>query len=212
MESPVRTGSLTMLPVEYRETTSSIYGALIDPLSTDGAWMLSVRDMAIGGKLDARIFYANEYELDGILVVANIVSKNLHIAEDWKGYKYGLTFVHISEEDCQKLKTLLNNNSKLEKTSRSEDVAYEDPFFRKAGPPAPGKSDPRWESKAECNFYEKGKCLKTHAFCDLCRDEAGINLPERRSTIRTSKSGSANPFTSIRSDFAGNVKSAFRNH
>ena len=89
MESPTRlTDPLTMLPAEYWGQEGSVHGALADNVSVDGLLFFSIRDIPIGGKLNVRIFYANEYELDDVKAVSQIVRKTGHIAEDWKGYKY----------------------------------------------------------------------------------------------------------------------------
>ena len=115
MEKPTGlTEPLGTLPVEHWEIDASIYGALADNLSAHGLLMLSIRDMPVGTKLYVRIFYAKEYELDWITAEANIVSKDRHITEDWKGYKYQLQFVQLSEENRLKLKDLLNEHLKPE--------------------------------------------------------------------------------------------------
>jgi len=212
MDSQVRTGSLPMLPLEYWEIESSIHGALIDNFSADGLLMLSARDMAIGTKLNVRIFYANEYELDGIEVVANIASKGLHVAEDWKGYKYGLEFVRISEEDRLKLSGLFNSDSTLEHISGRQDLIPGESSLTKTTLPLLIDSDSPGESNAKCKFYQHGKCLKTRAFCDLCQNEDDINLVEERRTIQKWKRHSSSPFTPILSKLSNSFTSTFRNH
>jgi hypothetical protein len=86
MESLTRlTDPLTMLPAEYWEASGSVYGALADNVSEEGLLFFSVRDISVGSRLNVRIFYADEYELDAIKTVCHVVRKNVHIAEDWKG-------------------------------------------------------------------------------------------------------------------------------
>jgi hypothetical protein len=214
MESPVRfTESLTTLPVEYWETEGAIYGALVDNVSADGLFILSVNDIPIGSKLNVRIFYANEYELDGIKAVANIVRKDLHIAKDLKGYKYALEFVKMSEEDSRKLTNILNSDLKCEEISGREDIALGNPSLEKtsSSPPFPDL-DLTTESTGNCRFYKNGKCLKTHGFCDLCHNEDETFLVQRTSTIQKSRSHWSSTFTSGLSKLAGNFKFTFRNH
>lgn len=181
------TESLATLPVEYWESEACIYGALADKLSADGLLMLSGRDMPIGINLNVRIFYADEYELDSVKVVANIASKGLHITEDLKGYKYGLEFVEISEEDRRKLKDLLNSHSKLEQIPGREDRVPGESSLMKDGLPLLPNSDLPGESTAKCKFYQNGKCLKTHTFCDLCHTEDEAVLAQRASTTQKSR-------------------------
>ncbi len=197
MESTVRTESLIVLPVEYWETDASIDGALVNNLNTGGLLMLSARDMPISTQLNVRIFYANEYELDGIEVVANIVSKGLHIAKDWKGYKYGLAFVQISEEDRRKLKDLLNRYPKMEKLPQSPDIIPGQPSTEKASSPPLADFDLAVYSTANCTFYEKGKCLKKSAFCDLCQTEDETILTQRARKTQKSRNHWSSPFASV---------------
>ncbi len=211
MESPVRfTESLTTLPAEYWEPEGAIYGALVDNVSADGLLILSVNDIPIGSKLNVRIFYANEYELDGIKAVANIVRKDLHIAKDLKGYKYALEFVQMSEEDRRKLTNILNSDLKLEEISGREDIALGNPSLEKASssPPFPDL-DLTTESTAKCRYYENGRCLKTRAFCDLCQTGDETILVERASRARKSRSHRSSPFTSALAKFAENFKFTF---
>jgi PilZ domain len=198
MESPVRfTESLTTLPVEYWEREGTIYGALVDNVSADGLLILSVNDIPIGSRLNVRILYANEYELDGIKAVANIVRKDLHIAKDLKGYKYALEFVQMSEEDRRKLTNILNSDLKCEEISGREDITLGNPSLEKASssPPFPDL-DLTTESTGNCKFYKNGKCLNTHAFCDLCHNEDETFLVQRTSTIQKSRSHWSSTFTS----------------
>src|SRR4030043_921442 len=185
MESSMRlTEALTMLPGEYWETESTIYGALVDNVSADGLLILSIRGIPVGSELNVRIFYANEYELDGIKAVANIVQKEPHIAEGWKGYKYGLEVVQISEEDRQKLNHLLNGDLKCEEISGREDIALGKPSIEKDSSPPLPDSDLTTGLTATCESYENGKCLKTSGFCDLCHNEDETILEQRASRTR----------------------------
>ena len=190
IKSPVKfTESLITLPVEYWETESAIYGTLVDHVSADALLITCINDIPIGSKLNVRILYANEYELDGIKAVANTVRKDLHIAKDLKGYKYALEFVQMSEEDRRKLTNILNSDLKCEEISGREDFALGNPSLDKASssPPFPDL-DLTTESTGNCKFYKNGKCLKTHGFCDLCHNEDETFLVQRTSTIRKSRS------------------------
>jgi len=203
MESLTRlTDPLTMLPGEYWQAEGSVYGALADNVSVKGLLFFSIRDIPIGSKLNVRIFYANEYELDDIEAVSNIVRKSVHMAENWKGYKYALEFIQMSEEDLRKLTNLLNSDLMSEKMSGMGDVALENPFPEKA------KSSPPLTdlgllggSTVKCEFYKIGKCLKTNAFCNLCQNEDTLDLVRGRGTK------SRRPFASILSKLADHFRS-----
>ncbi len=202
------TDPLTTLPAEYWEADGPVYGALVDNVSVDGLLFFSIRDIPVGSKLNVRMFYANEYELDDIKAVSCVVRKNAHIAENWKGYRYALEFTHVSEPDVRKLMNLLNNNLELEKMSGMGSAALGNLSVdkTKSSPPLVDLDAPE-ESTSKCKFYKTGKCLKTNAFCDLCKNLDDPDLLEGRDA----KSRRPNPFTAILSKLAENVRSAFQN-
>ena len=212
MEKPTRlTEPLGQtLAAEHWEIDASIYGALADNLSNHGLLMLSIRDMPVGTRLYVRIFYANEYELDWITVEASIVSKDRHITEDWKGHKYQLQFVQISVENRLKLIDLLNDHSKLEHIPGVQDKVADGSCSREAVLAPLSDSDSTVLEPAHCKSYKDGKCLKTHAFCDICRTADEIILSEMERSAKMSRSRGSSPFTSALAKLAGNFKSAFR--
>jgi len=213
MEKPIRsTEPLGTLPVEHWEMDASIYGGLADNLSNHGLLMLSIRELPVGTRLNVRIYYAKEYELDWITVVANIVSKDRHIAEDWKGYKYQLQFVQILEPDRLKLKDLLNDHSKPEDIPGVQERIVDEPAFREAVLGTLPDSDPTALKPGHCRSYKDGKCLKTHAFCDLCQTADEIFVSETKNSSRKSRSRESSPFTSVLGKLAENLRSAFRSH
>ena len=184
MESQIgSTESLTTFPAEYWEAEGSVHGALVENVGTNNLVILSSRDIPIGSKLNLRIFYANEYEFDCIKLAANTNWKRLHIEEDWKGYKYGLDFVQISEEEHQELKNLLDGHSPSEEPLERQDVVPIESLPEKSSSPPLPNSDLSTSSTANCKFYKNGKCLRTSTFCDLCNDEDGFDLGQKPSTI-----------------------------
>ena len=161
MKDPMRvTEFQTTLPAEYWQTEGAIYGALVDKVSPSGLLILSIRDMPVGTRLNVRILYANEYELDSITVATGIVSKDHNISKDWKGYKYELEFVQISEQDQLKLKVLLNDHSIPEHIPRVQDRIADDSSLRKAVLPPLPDSDLTALPTVNCKSYENGKALK----------------------------------------------------
>jgi len=47
------------------------------------------------------------FDFDSFEALAKIVWKDVHIETEWKGYKYGLELVQISQKNRQKLRELL---------------------------------------------------------------------------------------------------------
>ncbi len=100
----------TDLPLEYRESDKpSPEGGLVRNLSEIGMLIYSIRDIPIGPEFKIVVFFPNGFVFDGFGVNAKAVWKDFHYEADWKGYKYGLQFVQILEEDRWKLLNLLGS-------------------------------------------------------------------------------------------------------
>ena len=99
------------LPLEYRESdNSSSEGALVSNLSETGMLIYSIKDIPIDSKFKTMVFFSNGFEFDGFRVNAKAIWKDLYFETDWKGYKYGLQFLQILEEDRWKLLNLLGSH------------------------------------------------------------------------------------------------------
>ena len=98
------------LPLEYRESdNSSSEGALVSNLSETGMLIYSIKDIPIGSEFKTVVFFSNGFKFDGFRVIAKAIWKDLHLERGWKGYKCGLQFVQILEEDRWKLLNLLGS-------------------------------------------------------------------------------------------------------
>ena len=64
-------------------------------------------DINVGATLTIRVMFADEYELTSFEVCAKTIWKDLNFERDWREYKYGAEFIHISEDAKQKLNRLL---------------------------------------------------------------------------------------------------------
>ena len=106
---------LIVLPLEYWQNDDACRGGMVGNLSEGGLLIYSFHDMPVGKELNVRVFFPNGYEFDGIRVNGKIVWKDLHCDTNWKGYKYGIEFVRMSEEDRKKLANLLRGPSTLDK-------------------------------------------------------------------------------------------------
>ena len=103
------------LPLEYRVINAPYaHGGIVVNGSEEGFLIYSVKDMPIGTKLNIVVIFPKGYELTNFELLAEIVRKDLHWEEDWEGFEYGLKFVQIFEEDCQKLKQLLSSGGQPE--------------------------------------------------------------------------------------------------
>jgi hypothetical protein len=96
------------LPLEYRVMNAPYsHGGLAVNVSEVGLLINSTKNMPIGTKLNIEVLFPKEFELTNFEVSAEIIWKDIHLKEDWEGFRYGLKFVQISEEDHLKLKQLL---------------------------------------------------------------------------------------------------------
>ncbi len=98
------------LPLEYRVTnTPQAHGAMAVNVSEEGLLVHSVNNMPVGSELTIAVLFPKGFELTNFKVLAEVVWKDLQLEENSVGYQLGLKFVHIQEEDRQKLKELLGN-------------------------------------------------------------------------------------------------------
>ena len=102
------------LPLEYRDMEGScLRGGMVVNVSEGGLLIETVRDIPVGTELNITVLFPQRFELADFKVVAKIVRKEAYWKEDWKGnqywegYRYGLEFIQISEEDRWKLNFLL---------------------------------------------------------------------------------------------------------
>lgn len=98
------------LPLEYRVMDAPYaHGGLVVNASEMGLLINSVKDILIGSKLNIAVLFPKGFELTNFEVLAEIIWKNHHWEEHWEGYRYGLKFIEILEEDRRKLKQLLSS-------------------------------------------------------------------------------------------------------
>jgi len=105
------------LPIEYQDKNDScLRGAMIVNASDGGFLIESPRDISVGTELIITVLYPTGFELGNFKVVAEVVRKEPYCKGNqfWEGYRYGLKFVKISEEDRWKLDHLLNGRYYLE--------------------------------------------------------------------------------------------------
>jgi PilZ domain len=96
------------LPIEFRVTNDRyVHGAMIVNASETGLLVQSPNNLPVGTKLNIAVLFSKGFELANFEVVAEVVWTKNHPNEGREGYQFGLRFVHILEEDRQKLKHLL---------------------------------------------------------------------------------------------------------
>ncbi len=106
------------LPLNFQTTeNSNICSGLSINASETGLLIQAFKDMPIGLRLNIELLFTEGFELSNLQGTAQIIWKDHHAWSDYKGYKYGLQFVQISNEDYKKLKVLLGNLFNLEDTS-----------------------------------------------------------------------------------------------
>ncbi len=115
------------LPLEYRdEGDSCLRGAVLVNAGEGGFLFESTRDIAVGTRLGVALLFSKGFELANLKAVTQIVWKEPYRKQDskgnqhWKGYRYGVEFVQVLDEDRLKLNYLLENQFELEETSPSQ--------------------------------------------------------------------------------------------
>jgi hypothetical protein len=96
------------LPIEFRVTNDRyVHGAMIVNASETGLLVQSPNNLPVGTKLNIAVLFSKGFELANFEVVAEVVWTKTYPNEGREAYQFGLRFVHILEEDRQKLKHLL---------------------------------------------------------------------------------------------------------
>jgi hypothetical protein len=102
------------LPLEYRVMNAPYaHGGLVVNASEVGLLINSIKNIPIGSKLNIAVLFPKGFELTNFEVFAEIIWKDLYWEEDWEGYRYGLKFIKILEEDRGKLEQLLSGQFQL---------------------------------------------------------------------------------------------------
>jgi c-di-GMP-binding flagellar brake protein YcgR len=96
------------LPLDYiaRQAAHARGGLVVDASET-GLLIYSREDIPVGTRLKIGVLFPKECELANFDVLAEIVWKKDDFEREKKGYRYGVKFLQILEEDRQALKQLL---------------------------------------------------------------------------------------------------------
>ena len=96
------------LPIEFKVLYDKhAHGAMIVNASETGLLVQCPKNIPVGTRLNIAVLFSKGFELANFEVVAEVVWAKNHPNEGREGYQFGLRFVHILEEDRQKLKHLL---------------------------------------------------------------------------------------------------------
>ena len=139
-----------MLPLEYGRADDAYRGGLVANVSETGLLVYTIQELSVDERLSIRVFFPNEFELDGFRVLARIVWKDYHYETDWKGYKYGLAIVQISEEDRRKLFHLINSH-----------LSSENPSLEPENPLSSAPDRRHFSSSPSSNLIEKKAHTRT---------------------------------------------------
>ena len=102
------------LPLEYRVMNAPYaHGGLVVNASEVGLLINSIKNIPIGSKLNIAVLFPKGFELTNFEVLAEIIWKDLYWEEDWEGYRYGLKFIKILEDDRRKLTQILRGQFQL---------------------------------------------------------------------------------------------------
>ena len=101
-------------PVEWKiSDLPRPHGALTVNLSESGLLIESVSDLPVGETLSLVVLFPKEFALKSLSASAEIVWKEIYWKEDWEGFRYGLRFTEIDEEELWKLQQLLSGRFQM---------------------------------------------------------------------------------------------------
>ena len=109
--------ALIDLPADFRITDKlNVVPGLVRNLSEAGLLIQTLTDIPIGTRINIRVLFPKEFGVANFRTMAEIIWQDGCLWEDWEGYQYGLKFIHMSNEDCLKLKLALCVRPNLENT------------------------------------------------------------------------------------------------
>ncbi len=117
---------LMYLPLEYQVTHPSGLrkGTVVDA-SEGGLLIHSVDDIPVHTKLNFEVLFPKGFELNNFSAQAEIVWKSHHPSGNDDGYRYGIRFVELSEDDQWKLRQLLSGRLQKTKEAKPSNIKFE---------------------------------------------------------------------------------------
>jgi c-di-GMP-binding flagellar brake protein YcgR len=101
------------LPLDYTRTeVTDIVGGIVANASEGGLLVYLPERLEIGTILQIQIFYVKDLEFNMLKATAKVVWSDMAARESWGEYRYGLTFLSISEQEFSKLMMLLREVGK----------------------------------------------------------------------------------------------------
>lgn len=101
------------LPLDYTRTEATdIVGGIVANASEGGLLVYLPERLEMGTILQIQIFYVKDLEFNMLKATAKVVWSDMAARESWGEYRYGLTFLSISEQEFSKLMMLLREVGK----------------------------------------------------------------------------------------------------
>jgi hypothetical protein len=99
------------LPIEYTRSDWVIKHGRAINASEGGLLIYFPEPMEIGQHLKLKLFFTSGSEMNTIETLVQVVWMDIHLGKEWEGYRTGVTFVGISQEDLDRLKNFLRSLS-----------------------------------------------------------------------------------------------------
>jgi hypothetical protein len=97
------------MPLEYRVgEVPNAFGAMAVNGSERGLQMHCLRDIPLGSRLNIAVLFPQEFQLSHFKALAEVLWKDVHWEEDWRGYRYGVRFIDVEKEELRKLRGFLS--------------------------------------------------------------------------------------------------------
>jgi c-di-GMP-binding flagellar brake protein YcgR len=108
---------LVELPLDYsRKGKKANFGGIVKNASEGGILVYLPEKIEVGELLKVEIYFAKGLELNTVQGVAEIVWADLAARETWREHRYGLEFHSMPKGMIQKLRNLLKDAGKTQKS------------------------------------------------------------------------------------------------
>ncbi len=99
---------------------------LVVNASETGLLIQTFKDIPIGKRVIVEVLFPKEVKTAKLDAIAEVVWKEILLWEDWEEYQYGLKFIQISDEDYDRLRQILTDQSNLEEALFADEVRHKE--------------------------------------------------------------------------------------
>lgn len=101
-------------PLEYQETKDPrLRGGMVVNMSEAGALIESIKSIPLNAQLNIAVLFPDGFELADLKLAARVVRQQSISKDEWNGYQYGLSIIHVWDDDQWIRKLIFNGRGSM---------------------------------------------------------------------------------------------------